>query len=249
MLHQDGWLCLLVFCKACRHQALADLQSIIDSGRGVVPLKDLKFRCTNCGSSRTDHFVMSRDALNVQLRRGRAGKEAGRKTARPVRPAVSRDPLPWITSVGASEGIISDRRRLSGNAAGGRPRSHRRHRRLRQWGVCARRCADRSPHARRCHGQHVRHGKRAPQRPRPHNDRGGSSQGSAGCRRTALDRLCRWGAALCSLAGDSPCQCTSGAERVLRLLPHTSRTTSPVDDRDLTDEHGLAHAVPPVRPS
>ena len=31
----------LVFCKACHHQAPADLQSIIDRGRGGVPLKDL----------------------------------------------------------------------------------------------------------------------------------------------------------------------------------------------------------------
>jgi hypothetical protein len=26
MLHQDAWLCLLVWCKACHHQAPADLQ-------------------------------------------------------------------------------------------------------------------------------------------------------------------------------------------------------------------------------
>jgi len=48
------------------HQALADLQAIIDAGQGDVPIKDLKFRCTECGSSRTDHVVTSRDALRVQ---------------------------------------------------------------------------------------------------------------------------------------------------------------------------------------
>ena len=66
MLPQDGWLCLSVRCRGCLHQALADLQAIIDAGRGDVPIKDLKFRCTECGSSRTDHVVTSRDALRVQ---------------------------------------------------------------------------------------------------------------------------------------------------------------------------------------
>jgi hypothetical protein len=45
----------------------------VDSGRGDVPLKDLKFRCTKCGSSLTDHVVMSRDALAVQPWRREAG--------------------------------------------------------------------------------------------------------------------------------------------------------------------------------
>ena len=67
---KQEFLCLLVFCKACHHQAPADLQSIIDSGRGGVPLKDLKFRCTKCGSRLTDHVVMSRDALAVRPWRG-----------------------------------------------------------------------------------------------------------------------------------------------------------------------------------
>jgi hypothetical protein len=73
MLPQDGWLCLLVWCTACRHQAPADLQAIIDSGRGDVPLKDLKFRCTKCHSALTDAVVMSRDALAVQPWRREAG--------------------------------------------------------------------------------------------------------------------------------------------------------------------------------
>jgi hypothetical protein len=46
MLHQDAWLCLLVWCKACFRQSPADLRAIIDVvGRGDVPLKDLRFRC------------------------------------------------------------------------------------------------------------------------------------------------------------------------------------------------------------
>jgi hypothetical protein len=49
------------------------LQAIIDAGRGDRPLKDLKFRCTKCCSSLTDHVVMARDALAVQPWRIEAG--------------------------------------------------------------------------------------------------------------------------------------------------------------------------------
>jgi len=66
MLPQDSWLCLSVRCHGCLHQALADLQAIIDAGQGDKPLKDMKFRCTECGSSRTSAGVTSRDALRVQ---------------------------------------------------------------------------------------------------------------------------------------------------------------------------------------
>ncbi len=45
MLPQDAWLCLLVWCKTCHHQAPADLQAIIDAGRAgkgsEVPLHEL----------------------------------------------------------------------------------------------------------------------------------------------------------------------------------------------------------------
>ena len=45
----------------CQHQADADLQTLIDAGRGDVPLTQLRFRCSNCGSDRTDFVVTSRD--------------------------------------------------------------------------------------------------------------------------------------------------------------------------------------------
>jgi hypothetical protein len=63
MLPQTSWLCLSV--RGCLHQALADLRAIIDGGQGDKPIKDLRFRCTACGSSRTDHVVTSRDSLRV----------------------------------------------------------------------------------------------------------------------------------------------------------------------------------------
>jgi hypothetical protein len=51
---------VLVWCKACRHEANADLQAIMDVGRGDVPLTKLRFRCSNCGSRLTDFVVTSR---------------------------------------------------------------------------------------------------------------------------------------------------------------------------------------------
>jgi hypothetical protein len=66
MLRQDSWLRLFAWCKACHHQAPADLQAIIEVGRGDVPLKDLHFRCTKCGSAVTDSVGMARSALAVQ---------------------------------------------------------------------------------------------------------------------------------------------------------------------------------------
>ena len=56
------YLCLWVSCRGgCLRGAAADLQAIIDAGQGDKPIKDLKFRCTKCGSRRTDSVVMSLD--------------------------------------------------------------------------------------------------------------------------------------------------------------------------------------------
>jgi hypothetical protein len=45
------YVCLLVWCWACHHQAPADLQAIMDASRDDVPLKDLRFRCTEAPSA------------------------------------------------------------------------------------------------------------------------------------------------------------------------------------------------------
>ena len=52
---------VLVWCKACRHEADADLQALVDAGRGDVPLIKLRFRCSNCGSRLTDWVVTARN--------------------------------------------------------------------------------------------------------------------------------------------------------------------------------------------
>jgi ribosomal protein L44E len=60
------WVFLHVWCKACHHRASADFQAIIDAGQGDRPLKDLKFRCTKCGSRMTDAVMMGTGGTGVQ---------------------------------------------------------------------------------------------------------------------------------------------------------------------------------------
>jgi hypothetical protein len=56
------YVALLVWCKGgCQHQADAYLHCLVESGRGDVPLIHLRFRCSNCGSDRTDFVATSRD--------------------------------------------------------------------------------------------------------------------------------------------------------------------------------------------
>jgi hypothetical protein len=55
---QARFLRLHVWCKACHHAADADLQGLIDRGRGDVPLIRMRFRCAKCGSRLTDSVVM-----------------------------------------------------------------------------------------------------------------------------------------------------------------------------------------------
>jgi hypothetical protein len=58
---------LLVWCQGgCRHQAPVNLQALIEAGKGDVPLIHLRFRCSGCGSSRTDSVITSKTASNVQ---------------------------------------------------------------------------------------------------------------------------------------------------------------------------------------
>jgi hypothetical protein len=70
---KDAWLCLFVWCKACFHRGSANLQAIIEAGRGDEPLKDLKFRCARCSSRLTDHVTMGKGGSGVQPWRSEAG--------------------------------------------------------------------------------------------------------------------------------------------------------------------------------
>jgi hypothetical protein len=52
---------VLVWCKACRHRADADLEALISAGRGYTPLRALRFRCSDCRSRLTDFVVTGKD--------------------------------------------------------------------------------------------------------------------------------------------------------------------------------------------
>jgi len=54
-----GYLDVLVWCKACGHQAEADPEKLVAEGRGDVPLIHLPFRC-RCGSRRTGIICTSK---------------------------------------------------------------------------------------------------------------------------------------------------------------------------------------------
>jgi hypothetical protein len=58
---RTGYVRVLVLCNWCRHQADADLDALVESGRGDVPLTELRFRCSLCGTDRTDFVVTSRN--------------------------------------------------------------------------------------------------------------------------------------------------------------------------------------------
>jgi hypothetical protein len=56
---QRAGLLVRVWCKGgCHHQDV-DPQALIDLGRGDVPLTHPRYRCSNCGSRRTDWVVAS----------------------------------------------------------------------------------------------------------------------------------------------------------------------------------------------
>ena len=60
---RTGYVRVLVFCKSCRHQADADQQALVNAGRGDVSLTQLRFRCSQCGTHRTDFVVTSKDVV------------------------------------------------------------------------------------------------------------------------------------------------------------------------------------------
>jgi hypothetical protein len=57
-----GYVRVLVFCNTCRRQADAHLAALVESGPGDVPLTELRFRCSQCRTDRTDFVVTSLDS-------------------------------------------------------------------------------------------------------------------------------------------------------------------------------------------
>jgi hypothetical protein len=57
---QTGYVRLLLTCRSCLRSRNADLQELIDGGRGDVPLVNLRFRCNYCGHREID--AVSKDS-------------------------------------------------------------------------------------------------------------------------------------------------------------------------------------------
>jgi hypothetical protein len=56
-----GYVCVLVWCRAWRHESNADLPGLVASARGDVRLRRLRFRCSNCRSGLTDFVVTGKE--------------------------------------------------------------------------------------------------------------------------------------------------------------------------------------------
>jgi rubredoxin len=53
---QELWIC------PASSASRPDLYALVLSGPGDVPLTELRFRCSQCGTDRTDYVVTSRDS-------------------------------------------------------------------------------------------------------------------------------------------------------------------------------------------
>jgi hypothetical protein len=49
-------------CWACQRQRDADLQALVDTGHGDMPLVQLRWRGSECHSARIDMVCMSKDS-------------------------------------------------------------------------------------------------------------------------------------------------------------------------------------------
>lgn len=52
----------MLTCRSCLHRRDADLQALIDAGKGDVPLVHLKWRCARCGHRKIDMVVTAKDS-------------------------------------------------------------------------------------------------------------------------------------------------------------------------------------------
>ncbi len=54
---------LSLHCRSCLRSRTADMQALIDDGRGDVPLIHLRFRCSYCGHRNIDVQVTPRERV------------------------------------------------------------------------------------------------------------------------------------------------------------------------------------------
>jgi hypothetical protein len=54
---------LSLHCRSCLRSRNADLQALVDAGRGDVPLIQLRFRCSYCGHRNIDALVTPKERV------------------------------------------------------------------------------------------------------------------------------------------------------------------------------------------
>jgi hypothetical protein len=57
---RTGYVRVLLTCRSCLHKQDADLQALVEAGRGDVPLVNLRWRCARCGHRRIDMIVTAK---------------------------------------------------------------------------------------------------------------------------------------------------------------------------------------------
>jgi len=91
--HATGYVVVLVWCKGCHQQKVADLEALIEAGKGDTPLINLRWRCSRCGSTRlTDWVCTSRDAIAVKPWRSEAATRLTRSATRTAQAFVLAHP-------------------------------------------------------------------------------------------------------------------------------------------------------------
>lgn len=65
---QTGYVRLLLTCRSCLRSGDADLQGLIDGGRGDVPLTQLKFRWSYCGHREVEALIQHETAIRMNER-------------------------------------------------------------------------------------------------------------------------------------------------------------------------------------
>jgi hypothetical protein len=80
----------------------ADLQALVDSGRGVVPLVQLRWRCQQCGSNLIDVVACGYRPASGPCIRRRASRPSLQRLV------IARGPLPALRRFTGSAGVERD---------------------------------------------------------------------------------------------------------------------------------------------
>ena len=58
-----GYVRVVLTCRSCLHQGDADLDALIASGRGDMPLVQLRWQCARCGHRKIGMVVTGKETV------------------------------------------------------------------------------------------------------------------------------------------------------------------------------------------